>query len=121
MPAKARLRALHQQVQLSAMLCWRVGAGNGGQSPCPQPRPTGKHLGHVRRGRGSIRRPGSGGVGKDDFIAPHGIAVDSRGDIYVGEVCRIQWSVINPGQPVPDDLRALRKIRRIAPSMAVDA
>jgi hypothetical protein len=28
------------------------------------------------------------GVGRGEFIAPHGIAVDTRGDVYIGEVCR---------------------------------
>lgn len=53
------------------------------------------------------------GTETDEFIAPHGIAVDSSGDIYVGEVCRIQWSVIFPDKPIPQDLRALRKLKRI--------
>ncbi len=56
----------------------------------------------------------SAGTGPMDFIAPHGIAVDSRGDIYVGEVSRTQWGHIFPQQPAPPDLRSLRKFRRIA-------
>lgn len=53
------------------------------------------------------------GTEPEEFIAPHGIAVDSSGDIYVGEVCLIQWSVIFPDKPPPPDLRSLRKLRRI--------
>lgn len=53
------------------------------------------------------------GTGPHDFIAPHGIAVDSRGDIYVGEVSRTQWTHIFVEQPVPSDLRSLRKFRRL--------
>jgi len=45
------------------------------------------------------------------FIAPHGIAVDSRGDIYVGEVSfTIRGSHMSP----PRELRSLSKLRRIA-------
>ena len=44
------------------------------------------------------------------FIAPHGIAVDSRGDIYVGEVAyTIRGSHLEP----PRELKSLKKLRRI--------
>jgi len=41
------------------------------------------------------------------FLAPHGLAVDSRGDIYVGEVSWTAWPQIYPGKPHPGDLRSL--------------
>ena len=44
------------------------------------------------------------------FVAPHGIAVDSHGDIYVAEVSRQQWSTLFPDTPVPPELRTLRKL-----------
>ncbi len=50
------------------------------------------------------------GTGLDQFIAPHGIAVDSRGDIYVGEVSYTAWPMVNTGEPMPQGLRALRKL-----------
>lgn len=44
------------------------------------------------------------------FIAPHGIAVDSVGDIYVGEVSyTIRGRLMDP----PQELRSLCKIRRL--------
>jgi DNA-binding beta-propeller fold protein YncE len=44
------------------------------------------------------------------FIAPHGIAVDSHGDIYVGEVSyTIRGSAMTP----PRELRSLCKVRRV--------
>ena len=44
------------------------------------------------------------------FIAPHGIAVDSRGDIYVGEVSfTIRGSKFTP----PKELRSLSKLRKL--------
>ncbi|MBV9811802.1 MAG: hypothetical protein JO326_03570, partial [Acetobacteraceae bacterium] len=53
------------------------------------------------------------GLGPDSFIAPHGIAVDSRGDLYVGEVSFTQWSLYWEGS-APADLRCFRKFRRVA-------
>ena len=44
------------------------------------------------------------------FIAPHGICVDSYGDIYVGEVSyTIRGSKMNP----PKELRSLSKLKKI--------
>ena len=44
------------------------------------------------------------------FIAPHGIAVDSHGDVYVGEVSfTIHGSTLEP----PRELKSLNKLRRI--------
>lgn len=62
-----------------------------------------------------LARIGHGGYGHapDRFMAPHGIAVDSRGDIYVGEVSHAAWKVLHPNEPAPEDLRCLRKLRRV--------
>ena len=48
------------------------------------------------------------------FIAPHGVAIDSRGDIYVGEVSRTAMS--NRGTPVPaqQDIRCMQKLVKIS-------
>ncbi len=44
------------------------------------------------------------------FIAPHSIAVDARGDVYVGEVSyTIRGSRLDP----PRELKGLKKLRRI--------
>ncbi len=49
------------------------------------------------------------GEGPDQFIAPHGIAVDSKGDLYVSEVSyTIRGSKMEP----PRELRSLRKFAR---------
>jgi DNA-binding beta-propeller fold protein YncE len=50
------------------------------------------------------------GMGIDQFMAPHGMAVSSRGDIYVGEVSRAAWAQFYPGEHPPDELRSLRKL-----------
>jgi streptogramin lyase len=54
------------------------------------------------------------GLGPDQFLAPHGIAVDSRGDLYVGEVSWTNWAHFNGDTPRPPDLRSLHKFRRLA-------
>ena len=60
-----------------------------------------------------VTRLGTMGPGEasGQFIAPHGICVDSRGDIYVGEV---SWT--NTGQHLkpPRELRSLQKLVRKA-------
>ncbi|MBV9785816.1 MAG: hypothetical protein JO264_18585 [Acidisphaera sp.] len=53
------------------------------------------------------------GQGPGQFMSPHGIAVDSRGDIYVGEVSYAAWPSLNPGKPVPERLRSLQKLRKL--------
>ena len=50
-----------------------------------------------------------GGEGLGQFIAPHGIAADSRGDIYVGEV---SWTISGRFLDSPRDLRSLQKLIR---------
>ncbi|CCD85243.1 conserved hypothetical protein [Bradyrhizobium sp. ORS 285] len=50
------------------------------------------------------------------FLAPHGLAIDSRGDIYVGEVGVTNWSTSFPGQPMPAEVnihRCLQKLERV--------
>ena len=52
------------------------------------------------------------------FRAPEETAaqrpVDSRGDLYVGEVSWTNWPQTYPDTPRPDDLRSLHKFRRVA-------
>ena len=51
------------------------------------------------------------GEGPGQFIAPHGIAVDSRGDLYVSEVAyTIRGQHLNP----PKELKSFRKFRLAA-------
>jgi hypothetical protein len=45
------------------------------------------------------------------FLAPHGIAVDSRGDIYVGEV---SWSAVGRHLDPPRTMRCFRKLAKVA-------
>ena len=49
----------------------------------------------------------------DQFVPPHGMAVNSQGDIYVGEVSYTAWPQIYPGKDIPKSLRTLRKLVRV--------
>ena len=50
------------------------------------------------------------GEGPGQFIAPHGVAVDSHGDIYVGEV---SFAIRGMHMDPPAELRSLTKLRRL--------
>jgi hypothetical protein len=52
------------------------------------------------------------GTQLEQFVAPHGLALDSRGDLYVGEVSYTAWPQIWPETPPPAGLRSLRKLVR---------
>jgi len=54
----------------------------------------------------------SAGLDPDQFLAPHGMAVDSRGDLYVGEVAHRAWSLLHPDAPEPTGLTTFRKLVR---------
>jgi DNA-binding beta-propeller fold protein YncE len=55
------------------------------------------------------------GLNPGQFISPHGIAVDSRGDIYVGEVSFTNWGrrVRAKGEELPPGLRSLQKLVKV--------
>jgi DNA-binding beta-propeller fold protein YncE len=55
------------------------------------------------------------GIGPGQFTAPHGIAVDSRGDIYVGEV---SWAEFGRVQDPPREVRSLTKLALIGSPVA---
>jgi len=51
------------------------------------------------------------GPGPDQFVAPHGIAIDSEGSVYVAEVAWTFWYRRQPDPPV-GEVPSLRKWRR---------
>jgi hypothetical protein len=69
--------------------------------PCAGARPQGGTRLALRRARGDA----------GEFTAPHTVVIDSRGDLYVGEV-----SYTSPGQreTPPREIRSLQKFRRTA-------
>ena len=53
------------------------------------------------------------GTNRGAFITPHGIAVDSHGDIYIGECAFGQWHTLFPGEAPPPLLASLKKLVKI--------
>jgi hypothetical protein len=53
------------------------------------------------------------GQAPTSFLGPHGLAVDSHGDLYVGEVCWTLWPGLFPDKPRPNNLRAIQKYERL--------
>lgn len=51
------------------------------------------------------------GEGAGQFVAPHGIAVDSHGDVYVGEV---SWSAVGRHLDSPREMRCFRKLIKVS-------
>jgi hypothetical protein len=68
-------------------------------------------------GRLIARLGGEQGPGLETgrFIAPHGLAVDSRGDIYVGEVSYTEYPRLFPGRNIPFRMRSLQKLVKEQP------
>jgi DNA-binding beta-propeller fold protein YncE len=68
------------------------------------------------QGRTVARLGGEAGPGLEagKFVAPHGLAVDSHGDIYVGEVSYTEYPRLFPGQAVPWRMRSLQKLEKLA-------
>jgi len=54
------------------------------------------------------------------FMSPHGIAVDSHGDLYVGEVSYSAWPSLYPGKTVPSFIRSLQKLVRVTEPAPAD-
>ena len=53
------------------------------------------------------------GLEPGKFIAPHGLALNSSGDIYVGEVAYTNWNTSFPDTPMKRPLRSLQKLERV--------
>ena len=68
-------------------------------------------------GKGKViaRLCGENGPGPETgkFVAPHGIAFDSRGDIYVGEVSYTEWPRLFPAVPIVKGMRSLQKLEKV--------
>jgi DNA-binding beta-propeller fold protein YncE len=67
------------------------------------------------KGKRIARLGGEHGPGVEigKFLAPHGIALDSRGDIYVGEVGVTNWKTSFPDTPMPPEVRATRCLQKL--------
>jgi hypothetical protein len=54
------------------------------------------------------------GLEAGKFVAPHGLALDSRGDIYVGEVSYTEWPRLFPEIPIAKGMRSLQKLQKVS-------
>ncbi|TDC79570.1 peptidyl-alpha-hydroxyglycine alpha-amidating lyase family protein [Streptomyces hainanensis] len=55
----------------------------------------------------------SRGTGPGQFLSPHALALDSHGDLYVGDVGVTDWADLFPGTPRPDRIRPFQKLARV--------
>ena len=67
------------------------------------------------KGKRIARLGGENGPGLETgkFLAPHGIALDSKGDIYVGEVGVTDWKTSFPDTPMPPEVRVTRCLQKL--------
>jgi hypothetical protein len=70
-------------------------------------------LSHEGRVLSRVGREPAAGLGPGQYVSPHGLAVDSRGDLYVGEVCYTAWASLFPETPRPKRIRNLQKYERV--------
>jgi hypothetical protein len=61
-----------------------------------------------------IESPDGAGVLPGQFVSPHSLALDSRGDLYVGEVASTDWQVVFLGSERPPYIRRFQKFERTA-------
>jgi hypothetical protein len=54
------------------------------------------------------------GLEAGKFVAPHGLARDSRGDLYVGEVSYTEYPRLFDGKTVPWRMRSFQKLEKIS-------
>ena len=88
------------------------GPGHGGECEVARHRPARQH----RDARGQADRASRrcDADRASQFIAPHGVAINSHGDIYVGEVART--AMRNRGTPIApnEDIRCMQKLVKLA-------
>ena len=67
------------------------------------------------KGNRIARLGGENGPGLEagKFLAPHGIAMDSKGDIYVGEVGVTDWKTSFPDTEMPAQVRVKRCLQKL--------
>jgi len=68
-------------------------------------------IARIDDGQGAGLEPGR-------FVSPHSIALDSRGDMYVGEVAERDWPAVFPDTPLPGRLGRVQKFTRVQPQQA---
>ena len=56
------------------------------------------------------------GLEPGQFLSPHRIAYDSKGDLYIGDVVDADWAQVFPDREKPHQPRRFQKLRRVSPS-----
>ena len=107
-------RPLHAEGQVPDLLHRRVRPRDGRQPRVAEPRDRASASSTTRAAL--LARFGDvagAGNAPGQFISPHGMAVDSHGDVYVGEVSATAWPQLKPDEPVPQPLHSLRKMTKL--------
>lgn len=60
----------------------------------------------------------TGPMNPGQFLSPHSLAVDSRGNLYVGEVGSRALLSLFPGEPVPARLHRMHRLTKLLPGQA---
>lgn len=92
-----------------------IGSGDFTDRVQPGQPPHGWDYGGIGVDANDRIRLGAPHAGTDDgtFIAPHTVAIDLRGDLYVGEVPYAGWTSVFPKVPKPDRIRSLPKFAKV--------
>ena len=110
------LRPFHAERLVSALLHRRARARHARSSVNRNAPNLGPRLSIVtHEGELVARLGGEEGPGREPgkFLAPHGLTVDSRGDIYVGEVAYTGWKSSFGDRERPRYLRSLQKLEKL--------
>jgi DNA-binding beta-propeller fold protein YncE len=91
---------------------WYVGEAGPALQPTLQFPGLGPRISILNRSGEVLARIGAEPAGTEPgrFVAPHGIAVDSAGAVYVGEVSYTAWNAVFPGRPRPAAIATLHKL-----------
>ena len=89
-----------------------IGELPGGTREDPTPPNHGHNISIISPSGEKLARIGHPEEGEEPgkFIAPHGVGVDSHGDIYVGEV---SYTIRGSNMTPPKELRSLSKLKKI--------
>ncbi len=103
--------ALYMDVTKKDPICYvgELGPGMGVNNECPN---LGCRIDIYDKKARRLARLGDVCPGEKpgQFIAPHGIALDSHGDIYLGEV---SWTIRGQRLNPPRELRSLQKLKKL--------
>ena len=59
-----------------------------------------------------MNKDGKPGLLPGQFVSPHAIAYDSKGNLYVGDVVETDWEQVFSNTKKPERLRRFQKLKR---------